>query len=114
MNSITNTVILSGFLTKTVRVNEHEGTPVANFTLVTNSPGGKGKKDIAQFHDCTLWGKLVDSIADRLEGSPYVQVMGELRYKPVKDGNITNKNPYINVREIYIPSVNRTASSEEE
>ena len=96
-----------------LRVNSHDGKSVANFTVVTNSPGGKGNKDIAQFHDCTLWGALVDSIKDKLEGSPYVQIVGELRYKPVKEGKITNKNPYINVREIYIPQT-RTASSEEE
>ena len=96
MNSIFNTITLSGYLTKNVRVNSHDGTSVANFTVVTNSPGGKGNDDIAQYHDCSLWGKLVDSIKDKLEGSPYVQIVGELRYKPKKDGKITKKNPYIN------------------
>ena len=72
MNSIFNTITLSGYLTKKVRVNEHNGKPVANFTVVTNAPGGKGNKDIPQFHDCTLWGEIVESIKDRLEGSPYV------------------------------------------
>jgi len=109
MNAIFNTITLSGFLTKTVRVNAHEGKSVANFTVVTNSPGGKGNPDIAQFHECTLWGPLVDSIKDKLEGSPYVQIIGELRYKPVKEGKITNKNPYINVREIYIPALKATS-----
>ena len=113
MNSIFNTITLSGYLTKQVRVNEHDGTPVANFTVVTNAPGGKDKKDIPMFHDCSLWGELVNSIKDRLEGSPYVQVVGELRYKITGKGKDTNKNPYIKVREIYIPSI-KAASSEEE
>ena len=113
MNSIFNTVTLSGYLTKQVRVNSHDGKPVANFTLVTNAPNGKGNKDVPMYHDCTLWGPLVDSIKPKLEGSPYVQLTGELRYKPTKEGKIPNKNPFINVREIYIPTIARSSTEEE-
>jgi len=110
MNTLSNTVTLIGYLTKQVRVSEHDGRPFANFTVVTNSPGGKDRPEIAEFHDCTLWGPLVPAIEDRLKGSPQVIVQGALRYKPVKDGKLTHKNPYINIREIYITGNGSQAS----
>ena len=102
MNTILNQITLVGFLTSTVRVSEHNGTPVANFTVVTNTPMGKDKDDKAEYHDVSLWGNLVPAIADKLEGSPQVIVKGALRYKQVTEDKITNKNPYINCDEIYI------------
>lgn len=114
MNTIFNSTRLMGYLTSKVRINEHDGTPVANFTLVTNRPG---KSDKADFHDCSLWGPLVDSIKDKLEGKPLVAIEGELRYKPRKekgDDRITNKQPYIQVNSIYIvPTAAKTSNEEE-
>ena len=117
MNTIFNSTRLMGRLTSKVRVNEYDGTPVANFTLVTNRPGKKDKDQISDFHDCTLWGSVVTSIKDKLEGSPLVSIEGEIRYKPRKeagDDRITNKQPYIQVNSIYIvPNTAKTSTEEE-
>jgi len=112
MNSINNTTTLSGFLTSKVNVSEHKGTPVANFVLVTNSPAGEGKPDIPMYHQCVLWGNIVDKVKDRLQGSPYTQVIGELRYKKVKDENGFDINkPTIHVREIKTLNVQKSTSN---
>jgi len=102
MNTISNQITLVGYLTSEVRVSEHEGTPVANFTLVTNTKMGKGKDDKPEYHSVTLWGNLVTSIKDKLEGKPQAIVKGSLRYRTKKsDGNVY-QNAYINCDEILI------------
>lgn len=86
-----NQVILIGNLGRNPEIRyTATGTAVANFSLATED-SYKGKDDEwvtdTQWHRCVAWGRLAESLAERLTVGTKVLVVGQVRY-----GSYTNND----------------------
>lgn len=88
-----NHVCISGNLTRDAEVLHGTGT-VVKFTVAVNDRVKSGDEwtDYANFIDCVLFGKLGDTLSDRLKKGAKVCIDGKLRYSQwEKDGQKRSK-----------------------
>lgn len=84
----TNTVIITGNLTRDVEVRYTANkTPVASFTVACNRQG-QDNEQIADFFTCVLWGRSAETLEQYLKKGKSVLVKGRLQTRSYegKDG----------------------------
>jgi single-strand DNA-binding protein len=86
---------LNGNVGDDPRTNEHEGSPVANFSLATNSYGRDNDGErvtFTEWHQCAVWGLSVPAFVKHVAKGTGLLVEGRLRTKKTERDGVTFYN----------------------
>jgi len=97
-----NRVILNGNVGNDPETNEHEGSPVANFSLATNSYGRDSDGErvtFTEWHQCALWGRGVEAFMKHVAQGTGLLIEGRLRTKKAERDGVTHYNTTVIVEQ---------------
>ena len=102
-------ITLVGNITSDAEYNTTDNYQLTKFSVAVNYGKYKDKDDVC-FVDCTLWGKLGESLTQYLTKGKQVIINGELKQNSwVSDDGQNKHKLYVNVKDVKLVSQNKNS-----